>query len=126
MPASFEITVNDRLLRQFAAENPAAVAAALYAVAQTVKTESMDIVPLDEGVLKNSAFVTEPETDATGMFVTIGYGGAAKAYALVQHEDLTFHHPGQGQPKYLERPALARAKDLGPAIWQHVARILGR
>lgn len=32
----------------------------------------------------------------------VGFGGAAGAYAVKQHEDLSLNHPGGGQAKFLE------------------------
>lgn len=50
--------------------------------------------------------------------VEIGFGGAAASYALVQHENLWFHHPGGKKAKYLElavkdfEPKIAKALDV--------------
>lgn len=68
----------------------------LKAAAEEIKGLSQTMCPVDTSVLKNSAYVTEI-TDGW----EIGYGGAAKAYALEQHENLYYHH-NVGQAKFLE------------------------
>lgn len=61
------------------------VAAGAYAIAEEVMTVSKDVfVPVDTGTLKASGFVKMPEITPTGVSVTIGYGGAARAYAWNQ------------------------------------------
>jgi hypothetical protein len=69
---------------------------------------SREKVPLDEGTLRQSG-----NAQQTGpMEVSVGYGGAAAAYALYQHEGgdgrrvvRNYSEPGTGK-KYLERPLL--------------------
>ena len=56
----------------------------------------------------------------------MGYGGAASAYALVQHERTDYRHPGQGQAKYLEGPAKARAPQLGRNIARRLRKAMRR
>jgi len=53
-----------------------------------------------------------PERRGSGVSVTLGYGGAAAAYARRQHEDLTFAHKEGQEAKFLERPLL-EMKDEG-------------
>lgn len=103
---------------------PEELAGALYEEAETIRTESIAQVPVDTGVLKSTAFVNPPETIGTQTFVTIGYGGAAKDYAVVQHEDLTLFHD-DGNAKFLELPFLAHAKDLGARLAARVKARLG-
>jgi hypothetical protein len=82
------------------------IGGALFAVAQDVLKVSGEAVPIDTGTLKSSRFTVGPEDTSRGIEVTIGYGGAAAAYALPVHEmpeTNRFSRPGTG-PKYLERP----------------------
>lgn len=89
-------------LRQIASRFPDRVAAALYQEAQIEMTESKRRVPVDQGVLRASGFVSPPERRGRTITVTLSYGGAADHYAIIQHENLDFHHPNGGQAKFLE------------------------
>lgn len=88
-------------LKDIAKKFPDRVAAAIYQEAQIEMTESKRRVPIDTGVLRASGFVAPPERNGNHISVTLSYGGAADHYAIVQHENLEFHHK-HGQAKYLE------------------------
>jgi hypothetical protein len=88
---SVNITVSEESVRKAAMK-------VLEACAIELKGRSQALCPVDSGTLRGSAVV-----DVQGNTVTVGYGGAASAYALVQHENLHFHHP-VGQDKFLEQP----------------------
>ena len=64
--------------------------------AEEIKGLSQTMCPVDSGVLKGSAYV-----QAIDNGWEIGYGGAADAYALEQHENLNYYHD-VGQAKFLE------------------------
>lgn len=87
------------------------LAAALTQEAEAIMTAAKQQTPVDTGVLRDSGHVELPVIDADGVTVTMGFGGAAEAYALVQHEDLTLHHR-VGKAKYLEQPFLERVNGL--------------
>jgi hypothetical protein len=70
----------------------------LRQTATLIKGVSQSRCPVDSGTLRDSAVI---DTDYTKYEVTVGYGGAASKYALIQHENLQFHHD-VGQAKYLE------------------------
>lgn len=106
----------DREVRQ-------AVAAELYREGQETMAASKPLVPVDMGVLRASGTVFRPEFDGNRVSVTIGYGGAASDYALVQHERLDYHHD-VGQAKYLEQPARARAAGFGRRVSDGVRKRL--
>jgi hypothetical protein len=78
-------------------------AGALFEIAEEIIAQSQLLVPVDLGTLKNSKFVEPPHHTTHDISVTMGYGGQAKDYAIVQHERLDFHHT-VGQAKYLETP----------------------
>ena len=95
----------------------AGMAKGLYRSALKIMNDSQEIVPVGgpptspedktPGALKASGTVDLPVTEGNVTTVHLGYGGAASAYALRQHNDLTYQHkPGQ-TAKYLERPLLA-------------------
>jgi len=89
---------------------------ALYLEGQHIMGESKaKFVPVDRGPLRASGHVMPPQADAGGTVVIMGYGGPAVKYAVVQHERLSYKHR-VGQAKYLERPALARAKVMDKKI----------
>ena len=110
-----------------------ALGGALYLEGQTIMTRSKKIVPVDDAYLKNSGHVAGPEYSAHVATVTLGYGGAAAAYALVQHENEAFHHPslarqakgetrGQGEAKYLQRPVLEAQAGLHNRLARRIKR----
>jgi len=56
-------------------------------------------VPKDTGALASTGQVTGPDDRGS---VSISFGGVAAAYALVQHEKLSYIHP-LGEARYLVR-----------------------
>ncbi len=79
----------------------------LFKVASQVMTISKrDFAPVDEGIMRNSGVVGNPERRGKEFRIELGYGGAAEAYVVRQHEDLTLSH-SVGEAKFLERPLLA-------------------
>lgn len=97
-----------------------AAAQAMYELGNEVMNESKaDYVPVDTGTLRDSGQV-DMEIDGSTITVILGYGGAAKDYAVIQHEDLTLHHT-HGQAKFLETPMLAKA----PEVQSRLFKIIG-
>jgi hypothetical protein len=113
------ITGTEQLMAALQALGPKAQqvsGAALYQEAELIMADSKEFyVPVDTGTLKNSGHVQQPEIEGATVSVTMGYGGAAEDYAIVQHERLEFRHP-VGGPKYLERPLLAAAANLAERL----------
>lgn len=70
---------------------------------EIMKDSKGNYVPYEEGDLQESGYVAEPEIRGDVVSVEMGYN---TPYALVQHEDLSFQHPGGKSAKYLERPLL--------------------
>ncbi len=102
-----------------------AAAAGLYQAGEAMMADSKaNFVPVDTGTLKNSGFVEQPVIDEGLIQVTLGYGGAAEDYAVVQHERLDYHH-AVGGPKYLERPVLNAAKSLTDHIAERLRTVTG-
>ena len=76
------------------------VGRALFIEGQKIMTKSKREVPVDDGPLKSSGFVEKPKRTFRAVTVTLGYGGAAKAYALAVHEypeGKRFHIKGFGR-----------------------------
>ena len=105
---SVELAGSEYLSRLFvrAAEANQArpLAQAIYGEAQRVLNESKRIVPFRDGPLKRSGEVSKPKIDASGIEVEITYGGAAQAYAAVQHWDTSLNHANGKQALYLKTP----------------------
>lgn len=111
----------ERLIEQAEDE----VGAALREEGEEIMTASKQQAPVDFGILKGSGFVDGPVKIAPAhLQVTLAYGGAAEAYALVQHERTDFRHT-VGNAKYLERPARAAAKGMASRMKRRI-RLRGR
>lgn len=114
MAAGFIIT-GDKLLAarlaRLGATAPLALGGALYAEAEGIMGVSRGLAPVDTGVLRGSGVVRQPRISGDGAEVEFGYGGAASAYAVIQHERVDFSHQ-VGQAKYLEQPVLAAASGM--------------
>lgn len=94
----------------------AAAMRALRAQAMVLKGRSQAICPVEHGTLRDSCVIEE-----RGDYIVVGYGGAASDYALIQHENLQYHHnPGQ-QAKYLEQPLDEMEEEIKEAVSKAVA-----
>ena len=105
---SVELVGSEYLSRLFVraaqANQARPLAQAIYGEAQRVLNESKRIVPFRDGPLKRSGEVSKPKIDASGIEVEITYGGAAQAYAAVQHWDTSLNHSNGKQALYLKTP----------------------
>lgn len=77
----------------------------LISAGEHVRAEAVNETPEDTSDLKKSALVTS-DGKAT---VVVSYD---TPYAVKQHEELGYNHPGGGKAKYLEDP-FNREKDNG-------------
>lgn len=102
---------------------PAAMGMALWKEANAIMAASMPLVPVDLGILRASHFVDSPQMDGDDMTIDFGYGGAASAYAWVQHEELSYQH-SVGQAKYLEEPVLAAESGLAARLSATLAAVM--
>ena len=91
---------------------------ALYQGGSIIMTEAKKRAPLDVGTLRNSGYVTLPKREGDEVFVEVGFGGAAKAYAVKQHEELSYHHE-VGEAKYLENAINVKEQE----VRAHVKRV---
>lgn len=82
----------------------AGTARGLMLGAENVLEKSNRIVPIDESTLLKSGHPWPPEqigfVGGEGMQSAVTYD---TPYACRQHEELTWHHQGNGQAKYLEQ-----------------------
>lgn len=121
-------------------ENPAPLMAALQALgpqaqgaaagvlrqeAELLMTQAKGLTPVDTGALRASGHVQPPEETATGVAVTLGFGGPVVEYAVYVHEDLAASHP-VGQAKFLEQPVLTWAGQAESVIADALRGRLGR
>lgn len=93
-----------RALRLLGEKAPSAMGSALYQEANDILREAKVLTPFDTGVLAGSAFVDTPQINGAEVSVTLGYGQAAKEYAELQHEELSYYHKPPTQAKFLEQP----------------------
>jgi hypothetical protein len=85
---------------------------------------SQRMTPHADGPLRASGVVKPPVVSGTHVEVLMGYGGAASAYALYQHENTQLRHPDptnphsdpKGQAKYLETPVRDQTKGLAKRL----------
>lgn len=104
-----------------------AIKQALSEEGQLAFRDSQRLVPVDTGTLRRSGTILPPrETNANNIELVMGYGGAAKAYALRQHENLNYRHKEGRQAKYLEEPVMKRQNKLAENIERRMKRILSK
>lgn len=127
MKMRVEIRGTDDLRKALEALGPKskrALARALFREGEEIMGNSKEHhVPVRDGVLRGSGHVQPPEVTDHQVVVTLGYGGAASAYALRQHEEVGWHHT-VGGAKYLERPTLEAAKGMGERLAAEVKKDL--
>jgi hypothetical protein len=112
------------------------LAQALTEGAEGIMRESRPLVPVVTGTLRASGIVELPILSQDEVEVGMGYGGAARAYALKVHENPRAGQTGGispqgkryrrwsqvGQWKFLEQPFLAARQRVLDAIAAEVAR----
>lgn len=109
-------------LRQLGDRAPALVGAALYREAEAVMTESKKKCPVDTGNLRDTGHVSEPENRGGHVVVTLGYGGPAAPYAIVQHEG-DFQHT-TGEKKFLESAMLEAANGMEARVAEAIGKAI--
>lgn len=88
--------------------------------AEFLVAKANETVPHLDGILEGSGTV-----DADGLEATVSYGGAASAYAIVQHEHVEFNHPGKGRAKWLELTCHEQGKNAAKVVHQAIRKALG-
>lgn len=107
-----------RAMRLLGAKAPKAMGKALWNEGNQIMKAAKAITPVDESVLKGSGITALPEYTDDGVSVTLGFGGAARAYAEVQHEELSYYHKPPTQAKFLEQPFQEAVDGMGLRIAQ--------
>jgi hypothetical protein len=97
-------------IKKIAGKFPDRVAKAIYQEAQIEMTEAKRRTPVSPtpapkgvvpGALRASGTVHEPRRSGNDIHVQMSFGNSSIDYAIVQHENLDYHHT-TGQAKYLE------------------------
>ena len=99
-------------------------ATALMEEAQLMFAESQRRVPVDLGDLRRSGIILPPVSSGNLVTIEMGYGGAASAYALIQHERQDFRHKDGKTWKYLETPVRERIPNLELRLQQRIDRLM--
>lgn len=81
-----------------------AALAGLREAGEYIRGEAVQETPIESGDLRKSLVVTDNGKNTV-------YVSSNLPYALKQHEELGYHHPGGGKAKYLEDP-LNRSGDV--------------
>src|SRR5262245_29859556 len=78
---------------------------ALYAEGNRIMGQSVQLVPVDTGLLRSTAHVDRPIQEGPIVSVELSYGSNGVApYAWVQEWDITLNHPHGGQSHFLQQP----------------------
>lgn len=94
--------------------------------AADVFEESQRQVPVRYGILKGSGHVEPAEETGDGIEISIGYGGAASAYAVFVHENVAAYHRPPTKAKFLEDPFNQKAADLPKRLEGLEAAMVGQ
>lgn len=127
--------VNDAVkkLNAIAKALPSETAQAVRYETEKIGTDAdRNYIPVDLGILRASKYIDGPTINGDTIECTIGYGGAASAYAVAVHENPGEHDPpswegvevdfnpaGRG-PKYLERPLNAAMPGMSDRIAERI------
>lgn len=110
-----------RQIKQYHDKAIPALAAAMYQLGSAVIADAIPRTPKKTGTLRNSGYCALPVIKGNSVTVEGGFGGYAKAYAWVQHENMSYRHT-EGGPKYLERALAAKE----PMAAEHVANAVAQ
>ena len=92
-------------------------AQALHLATEHVLSEANKQVPHDEGTLERSGRASNDGRRGAVSYDT--------PYAVRQHEDMSLHHHGKGQAKWLENTMAQESKTVGAIIAQSIRGKLG-
>jgi hypothetical protein len=120
----FGLEILEALLNRGKTTVTEATAMALTQEAQLMFAESQRRVPVKHGTLRRSGIILPPVIQGKSVLVQMGYGGAASAYALIQHERQDFRHKDGQTWKYLETPVRERIPNLELRLQKRIDRIM--
>jgi hypothetical protein len=115
--------VTQQLQRLVTAPLPA-VGEALYEEGNRIMGQSVQLVPVDTGLLRSTSHVARPVTTGARVEVELSYGSHGTApYAALVEFDVTMNHPHGGQSHYLQAPLFAATQGFAQRL---AAAIEGR
>lgn len=86
---------------------------ALYDEGNRIMGLSVQLVPVDTGLLRSTSHVETPRIDGQGATVELSYGSHGTApYAPIIEFDTQMNHPHGGQALYLSEPFFAAANGM--------------
>ena len=94
---------------------------ALMKAGLDLQQESGDQAPIELGDLRGNAGIDDSEL-ASKSEIQVGY---SLPYALRQHEELDYNHPGGGNAKFLENPFRKNWRKYGDFINQAIDEVTG-
>lgn len=115
-------------LRHAGTQAPRVVGEALMAEARLMLRDSLNEVPVKDAILKASGQVLPPIITGSRVVVKLGYGGAASAYALYQHNapaGLNYTKPGS-KSHYLSDPVQAAIPRLQAQLAVRIGRLAAK
>lgn len=98
------------------------LASILYDVAEPRIKKMKDRTPVRDGHLKSSVKILPAKRTRQGIEVQWAAGGVATAYALVQHENLSFQHT-VGQAKYISSVVYEDAGAMKSELQQGISEL---
>ena len=120
----FGIDILEGLLNKGKTTATNVTAMALMQEAQLMFAASQRRVPVKLGTLRRSGVILPPVVQGQSVLIQMGYGGAASAYALIQHERQDFKHKDGQTWKYLETPVRERIPNLELRLQQRIDRMM--
>lgn len=125
MTISFKLTGQEqvkRFLARVAKKAPDAAGQGLVIIAEEIMATSKRVfVPVRKGILRSSGHVQPVVRRGKDISVDLVYGGAASAYAVVQHENMSYVHK-IGEAKYLSKPLNQAVPGIPRKLAAHVAQ----
>lgn len=111
--AAKQLAAMERAFREASRAEPWArdAIASLSRRTEAIMTVAKRLCPVDKGTLRASGRVESPRVEGASVIFRLSFGGAASAYALRVHEDVTVYHK-VGQAKFLETPIKASEQGM--------------
>lgn len=95
-------------LRHVLMQMTQAAGPALYDEGNRIMGVSVELVPIDTGLLRSSAHVERPVITGQEVVVELSYGSKGTVpYAAIVHESTEMNHPNGGQHHFLSEPFFA-------------------
>lgn len=123
---SIELVGTDKLVNlliRVGADLTPTLARAIYEEGQLAFRTSQKRVPYRFGILKGSGRLFEPVVQGDDIDVTLGYGGAARKYAMAVHEIDKNYRSGKTH-KYLSSAVEERVPQMNARLTARINRII--